>query len=167
MKSNAQSEYKTTFGFKGGYNRSIIDGNELDGTKTGYIGNELYGGFFSDTRLNTKWNIENEILFSFTDDYHFLEIPVHLKYRIMHKWFILFGPKLDIIVDDDNDEFESRYRFKNFGVSGELGIQYDFTKRFFAETRYSRSFTSQVNDLFLEIYNGKWRTFRIGLGIKF
>ena len=163
----AQSETKTTFGFKGGYNKSIVDGREPDGTRTGYIGYELYGSFFADTQLNKNWNLENEILFSFTDDYHFIEIPVHLKYRIKEKWFILLGPKLDFIADNDNDYFEAGYRFKNFGVSGELGVQYHFTKRFFAETRYSRSFTAQIDDLVLDIYGGKRHTFRIGAGIKF
>lgn len=167
INTNAQTENKTTFGFKGGYNNSIVDGKELNGTKTGYIGYELYGSFFADTELNKILNLENEILFSYTDDFHFIEIPVHLKYRIKQKWFILAGPKLDFIADNDNDSFEANYRFKNFGVSGELGLQYHFSKRFFAETRYSRSFTSQITNLGLDIYNGKRHTFRIGLGIKF
>ena len=164
---NAQSIKKTTFGFKGGLNKSIVDGNEPDGTKTGYIGYELYGSFFADTELNSVLNLENEILFSYTDDYHFIEIPVHLKYRVKQKWFVFVGPKLDFIADNDNDDFEAGYRFKNFGVSGEIGVQYHFAKRFFAETRYSRSFTSQIDDLVLDIYNGKRHTLRFGLGIKF
>ena len=167
FKFQAQDNTKTTFGFKGGFNKSILDGKEPDGTRTGYIGYELYGSFFADTQLNQKWNLENEILFSYTDDYHFIEIPVHLKYRIKEKWFILLGPKLDFIADNDNDDFEAGYRFKNFGVSGEIGIQYHISKRFFAETRYSRSFTAQVDDLALDIYGGKRHTLRVGLGIKF
>ena len=166
-KTNAQNEKKTIFVFKGGYNKSIVDAKELDGTESGYIGYELYGGFFADTELNKNFNLENELLFSYTDDYHFIEIPIHLKYRIKRKWFIMLGPKLDFIADNDNDDFEAGYRFKNFGVSGELGIQYHFSKRFFAETRYSRSFTSQIDDLALDFYGGKRHTFRIGLGIKF
>lgn len=46
---NAQTKNITTFGFKGGYNKSVVDGKEPDGTKTGYIGYELYGSFFADT----------------------------------------------------------------------------------------------------------------------
>jgi hypothetical protein len=164
---NAQTENKTIFGFKGGYNKSIVDAKEPDGTESGYIGYELYGSFFADTELSKKLNLENELLFSYTDDYHFIEIPIHMKYRIKSKWFVLAGPKLDFIADNDNDGFEAGYRFKNFGVSGELGIQYHFTKRFFAETRYSRSFTAQIDDLALDFYGGKRHTFRIGLGVKF
>jgi len=162
-----QSEKKTVFGFKGGLNRSIVNGVEPNGSKTGYIGIELYGCFFADTELTEKLNFENEILFSYTDDYHFIEVPLHLKFRVREKWFVLVGPKLDFIVDDDNDPLESNYRFKNFGVSGDFGVQYHFAKRFFAEVRYSQSFTSQIDDLELEIYDGKRNTFRIGLGIRF
>ncbi|WP_395054063.1 outer membrane beta-barrel protein [Flavobacterium sp.] len=163
----AQSKKSTTFGIKGGYNKSTVNGTELDGTKTGYIGYELYGSLFSDTELNNEWNFENELLFSYTDNYHFIEIPVHFKRRFLKKCFILLGPKLDFIADNDNDSFERYYRFRNFGVSGELGIQYNISKRFFVETRYSKSFTSQIDDLVLEIYSGKRNTFRIGVGIKF
>lgn len=164
----AQSEKKTIFGFKGGWNKSTVLGYELNGAKTGYIGFELYGAFFADTRLSEKWHLENELLFSYTDDYHFVEIPIHLKRKFYKKWFVLAGPKLDIIADNDNDPFEAPfYRFRNFGVSGELGVQYHFSKRFFAETRYARSFMSQIDNLALDIQDGKRHTFRLGLGVKF
>ena len=157
----------TTFGFKGGYNRSIVKGSETTGAKTGYIGTELYGSFFADTELSDKINFENELLVSWTDDYHFVEVPLHIKYKLTPKWSAFAGPKLDIIADNDNDPFESRHKFRNFGVSGELGAQYTFTTRFFVETRYSRSFITQITDLLLDINNGKRNTFRVGAGIKF
>ncbi|MEJ7736786.1 MAG: hypothetical protein WKF97_05100 [Chitinophagaceae bacterium] len=76
----------TTFGFKGGYNRSIVNGYETIGAKTGYTGNELYGSFFADTELSGKLNFETELLVSWTDDYHFVEVPLHLKYKFTSKW---------------------------------------------------------------------------------
>lgn len=167
FKGIGQHEKKTVFGFKGGINRSVVNGIEPDGTKTGYVGIELYGSFFADTELLDKWNLENEILFSYTDDYHFIEIPLHMKYGFHKNWFALAGPKLDFIADNDNDPFESNYRFKNFGVSGEVGIQYHFVKRFLVEMRYSKSFTRQIDDLALDIFEGKRNTLRFGLGIKF
>lgn len=163
----AQHVKSTTFGFKGGMNNSIVNGKEPDGSDTGYVGIELYASLFSDTELSAQWNLENELLFSWTDDYHFVEIPVHLKYRATTKWSFLAGPKLDIIADNDNDGFEAGYQFQNFGVSGEIGVQYNFTKKIFAETRYSKSFTAQIDDLALDIFGGKRNTFRIGLGIRF
>jgi hypothetical protein len=159
---------KTIFGFKGGYNNSVINGRELSGAKTGYTGGELYGAFFADTRITKKISFENELLFSWTDDYHFIEIPLHLKFTFAGKWNVFAGPKLDIIADKSNAYFESgRFDFRHFGVSGELGVQYNFTRWFFAETRYSKGFTKQVNDSWLDINGGKRNTFRIGAGIKF
>jgi outer membrane protein with beta-barrel domain len=157
----------TQFGFIGGLNHSVVNGKDSMGAKTGYIGTELYGGFFADSRLGSKWNLENELLFSWTDDYHFIEVPIHLKYKFSDKWAAFFGPKLDFIADDDNDPFESNYNFRNFGVSADLGIQYNILKRLFAEGRFSKSFTQQITDHFLDINNGKRNTFRIGAGFRF
>lgn len=156
----------TRFGFKGGFNRSHIKGVETDGDRTGYIGGELYGAFFGDTRLNETLSLGYEFLFSWTDDYHFVEIPLHLKYNFYDKWSAFAGPKLDILVDNDGDA-GGNYQFKTFGVSAELGVQYNITRAFFAETRYAKSFTEQVTDFVLDINNGKRNTFRIGLGIRF
>ncbi len=48
---------------------------------------------------------------------------MHLKYRFFKKWAVFAGPKLDFILDNDNDSFEAtNYRFKNFGLSGEIGF---------------------------------------------
>jgi hypothetical protein len=157
----------TWIGFKGGFNRSHIVGRELDGDKTGYVGGELYGGFFAETMLSKRINIETELLFSWTDDYHFIELPVHLELTFGPKWSIFAGPKLDYIVDNDKNALESEYKFKKFGVSADLGVQYNITRIFFAEIRHSRGFTEQVTNTFLEIYNGKRNTSRIGLGICF
>lgn len=162
-----QSEKATLFGIKGGWNRSVINGQELDGSKTGFIGNEVYGGFFSDTKINNRWHFENELLFSWTDDYHFIEVPLHIKYFVHEKWNIFFGPKMDIIVDNDNNDFESGYNFQNVGVSADMGVQYLFLKRLVAEIRYSYGLVEQVDDLALEIYGGKRNTLRVGVGYQF
>ncbi|WP_396602666.1 porin family protein [Algibacter sp. R77976] len=164
----AQNYNKTVFGVKGGLNLSYVLGSELDGELTGYSGWEQYVSLFSDTELNKKWNLENELLFSYTDDYHFLEIPLHLKYKFVKKWAVFLGPKLDFILDNDNDAFESQnYRFKNFGVSVELGAQYNINKTFFIEIRFSNGLTEQIEDLVLEVLKGKRNTLRIGLGVRF
>ena len=159
----AQREHSTYFGFKGGLNRSVINGHELNGTSTGYIGIEMYASLFADSRLNDRWRIENEILFSFTDEYFFIEIPLHLKYQVFKKTFILAGPKLDMIVNPDDE----MYDFNNFGVSVDLGTQYEITKRFFVEFRYSQGLMKHVDDYGLDIYDGKRNTLRLGIGIRF
>jgi Outer membrane protein beta-barrel domain len=160
---NAQEKNYTSFGIKGGLNKSIVNGHELNGAKTGYIGIEVYGAFFADTKLNAKWRFENEILFSFTDDYHFVEVPLHVKYYILKKTAVLLGPKLDMIVDND----DAVYDFNNFGVSLEVGAQYDITKRIVSEIRFSKGLMKQINDYGLDIYDGKRNTIRLGVGFRF
>ena len=160
---SAQHKSLTSFGFKGGINRSVINGHELNGARTGYVGIELYGAFFADTELDARWRFENEILYSYTDDYHFVEIPLHVKYSFVKRTFVLLGPKLDMIVNND----DQIYDFNNFGVSMELGIQYEITQRIISEIRYSKGLMKQINDFGLDIYDGRRNTLRLGLGFRF
>lgn len=160
----AQQEKKLTpFGLKAGLNRSVVNGKEPDGTPTGFIGLELYVSFFIDNELNEKWRFENEILFSFTDDYHFIEIPLRLKYQVHKNILLTAGPKLDFVLNNDNQIYD----FNNFGVSVEMGIQYKLTKRIISEFRYSAGLLPQINDYVLDIYDGRRNTTRLGLGYRF
>lgn len=160
----AQNEKRLTpFGLKAGLNRSVINGKELDGTATGFIGLELYVSFFIDNELNEKWRFENEILFSFTDDYHFIEIPLRLKYQIYKKVILTAAPKLDFVLNNDDEIYD----FNNFGVSLEVGMQYELTKRIISEFRYSLGLLPQINDFALDIYDGRRNTIRLGLGYRF
>lgn len=165
----AQTNHNTYFGLKGGLNRSNIEGKDLDNSFTGFTGTELYGSFFADTELSRNWRLENELLFSWTDEYHFIEIPIHIKRRILENWFFFLGPKFDFLLENSNDGgyFEAGYKFNNFSVSADAGIQYYFGSRFLAEARYSRGFIAQVDDLILDIYEGKRHTLRLGLGVMF
>jgi hypothetical protein len=156
-------ERKGTFGAKVGLNNSRVKATERDGTRSGYVGTEIYGGFFVDTRLTSKLDLGSELLVSYTDDYHFIELPLNLKYKFAEKWNVFAGPKLDYIVDE-SDEF---YRFMKLGVSAEVGSQFHINRLFFAELRYAKSFTPQIDSDFLEFYNGKRNTFRLGIGMNF
>jgi hypothetical protein len=163
---NQQLSCRTTeFGFKAGFNRSQISGRDSDQKNTGYIGGELYAGFFSETTLNKRLGLGSELLFSWTDDYHFVEIPLLLKYRVATRWSLFAGPKLELLVDNDNND--DRYQFNNAGVAAEGGLQFKFGRSFIAEVRHSRSFIRQVDDLFLDINAGRRNTTRIGIGIMF
>jgi hypothetical protein len=153
----------TRFGFKAGFNRSNVKGKETDGDKTGYIGGEVYAGFFTEIMVGKQFNIGSECLFSWTDDYHFVEVPVHLQFSFARNWSVFAGPKLDFLLDS-SDEF---YRFKNFGISADMGVQYNILRNLFAEIRQSIGFTEQITDVALDINNAKRNTSRIGLGIRF
>lgn len=165
----AQRQFKTSIGFKGGFNHSVIRGYDSYAQKSGFIGNSVYGSLFSEIELNKKWELGTELLFSFTDDNHFIEIPVHFKRKLADKWSFFLGPKLDIIVDNDEDDgyVTRRYKFKTVGVSPEVGIQFNFIKRLFAELRYSRGIMPQIDDYSFDYYEGKRSTFRAGIGVRF
>lgn len=150
----------TKFGFKAGYNGSDISGVETNGAKTGYVGGELYGAFFGDSEISKRLNLGYELLVSWTNDYHFVEIPVHLKYNFTHKWSTFAGPKLDFLADAIN-------QYKKFALSAEAGVQYNISRRFFGEARYARGLTRQVNDPFLDINRATRNTMRVGIGVRF
>lgn len=156
-------EKKTRFGFKGGLNKTDIRGIMADNNKTGYSGTELYGSFFADTQLSKKWHIENEILFSYTDSYHFVEVPIHLKYKLSSKFNILFGPKFEFLIGNVSDYGSDISKY--YGVSFEVGSQFKINKSFFVEFRYSKSFTKQFD--YFDFYEGKRNTLRIGIGTYF
>ncbi|MEJ7779649.1 MAG: secretin and TonB N-terminal domain-containing protein [Daejeonella sp.] len=156
---------KITFGFKGGMNNSRIYATASDGSKSGYIGTELYGGFFADTRMTAKLSLGTELIFSFTDSYHFIELPLHLKYNLSEKWNLMAGPKLDYIADGMSDFAYDN--FKRVGISGEIGSQYQINQLFFAEVRYAYGVTPQINSQGFGFSDGYRNTLRLGLGINF
>lgn len=160
----SQSEATTNFGIKGGYNYSDVIGKQTNGDPTGYIGYEAYVGLFSESKLSQNWYIGNELLFSYTDTYNYLEIPVLAKVQLAQRWKVFAGPRLDLIISDyDNIE----YKFKTLGYSIETGVEFKINRKSFLEMRYAYGLKEQINDLILDINNAKRNTFRIGLGIRF
>src|SRR5262245_56402943 len=109
LKAQKLTKHAIDYGFKAGLNHSMVRGYETNGAKTGFTGDELYTGFFADLKLNAEAILEGELLFSWTDEYHFIEIPAHLKYKLANRWSIFAGPKLDIILEDGNHPDETGY----------------------------------------------------------
>lgn len=144
--------FKTKFGVKGGVS-FISDINNEDYYSTPYI------GVFAETRLSRKWSLQNEVLFSPTDS--FLEIPILIKYHINDKFEVFLGPKLDLLLDNSS-------RLPNpdspINLSAEAGIQYNISKRFFVEGRYSKGLTDPRFGLNRQ---GAIDTFKAGIGFKF
>jgi hypothetical protein len=161
-KERSDAVGSSRFGFKAGVNFSDVTGTDfITQEDSGYAGTAPYGGFFVDTKITEKWSIQNELTFSFTDVYTYIEIPVLLKRRFTDKWSAFAGPNL-IYVFDYADSFD-----KNFGIGLDFGLQYDLPKDFFIEARYGVGFTEHFNENFLGIENAKRNVLRVGLGIKF
>jgi opacity protein-like surface antigen len=153
-----QDKKTITFGIKGGLNASNINGKTIDNRNSNKNGIDLYVGLFAERKLNKKWDIETEIIYSQTMEHRFIEIPLHLKYNFSSKFNILFGPKLDILTTNIN-------RLNKYGFSVEIGTQYKLSKKIFAELRYSHSFTEQIE--YPSFLNGKRNTLKLGIGYNF
>ncbi|HMU46144.1 MAG TPA: outer membrane beta-barrel protein [Chitinophagaceae bacterium] len=161
----AQSTKKTQFGIKGGLNHCIINGYETDGTKTGFVGTTIYGGFFAETSIGASTYLVNELNFSWVNDWHFIEVPVFIKQMLSSRFSAFLGPRLDFSAN----RF-AKYKEDKSGLIGlalEGGVQYNITKRFFTEGRYSTSLTRQFKDQFFDINDGRRNNWRVGAGFRF
>lgn len=166
--SFSQNNDTINLGAKVGYNNSNMSGRDSNGDKNGYLGNEIYVGVFSNFLMNKHFHFQIELIYSYTEDYNFLELPINLNYCLSDKFYLFAGPKFDFILDNDENAFESNYKFRNFGVSADFGIRYYLIDSFFIETRYSVGFVAQLKrDIQLDINNATRNTFRIGLGYVF
>ncbi len=149
---------KTIHGFKAGLNQSYLNTS----SDNGYSGLELYGGFFAETSLSRKISFQYELMYSYTDDISFLEIPLLLKYHLNDRWSFMAGPKLDVIA---NKSIEGAI-YEPLSVSISLGVQYDISKRFFVEGRYGFGLSKQlITDSNSNTFSRS--TLRLGVGYRF
>ncbi|MCH2194343.1 porin family protein [Kordia sp.] len=158
QESNDPQKGQTTFGFKAGLNQSYLNTS----SDNGYEGLELYAGFFAETSLSKKWSFQYELLYSYTDDINFLEIPLLFKYHLNDKLAFMAGPKLDVVA---NKSIEGAL-YVPLSVSFSLGVQYNISRHFFVEGRYGLGLSNEL------ITNGNSETFgrntlRLGIGLKF
>ena len=166
FKLQAQVENnKFTFGIKGGYNHTIINGLETSGAKTGFVGSTMYGTLFVEKGIALNKFLNTGITFSWVNDWNFIEVPFHFRQMLNRQISIFTGPKLDLAADNFDKRKESTSRF--LGVSAEIGGQYNFASHLFAESAYSIGISKSFNDLFFDINNGRRDNFRIGAGYRF
>jgi len=165
-KLQAQTEiHKLTFFFKGGYNHTVISGNETNGGKTGFVGSTIYGAFGIEKGIAESKFVNTAVLFSWVNDWHFIEIPFHYRQMLNKQISIFAGPKLDLAADKFDTTKESTSKF--LGVSAEIGAQYNFSIHLFAETVYSIGISRSFNDPFFDINSGRRNNLRIGIGYYF
>lgn len=153
------------FGFKGGLNHTTINGVETNGSKTGFTGTSAYMGFYGIIPVGKATQLQTEALFSWINDWNFIEVPVHIRQTLSKRWSAFLGPKLDIAADrfDKKDGNTSGL----LGVSAETGIQFSLTKKIFFESRYSIGITRQFRDAGFDINEGRRNNFRFGVGLQF
>jgi hypothetical protein len=166
FKLQAQTENNNfTFGIKGGYNHTVISGVQKNGAKTGFVGSTIYGTLFVEKGIAENKFLNTGLTFSWVNDWHFIEVPFHFRQMLNKRISIFAGPKLDFAADKFDKTKESTSKF--LGISAEIGGQYNFSRRLFAEVEYSRGISRSFNDLFFDINNGRQDNFRIGAGYCF
>lgn len=157
-------KYPLRFGIKGGWNYSNVDAIDSEGKPSGYrsdIIDELYGGLAVEKQLTEKSFIQSGLLISYTGAITFLEMPIFYKYNFYKKLSVFGGPKLDYIPDE---QYNWSYYFKKrFGLSANIGIDYQISKKLSAEAYYSRGLVKQYDQPVLDYYDSKRNVFRIGI----
>ena len=162
---------KTTFGFKAGVNFSNLhyDFGAAE-TKNQDIfvisSTNAFGGFYANFPLNEKLSIQPELLASYSEDFIFAEIPLHLNYKLGKKLDLVFGPKMSYIVDEEhgNTFFSTRS-----AVSFDVGLKYWLTSKLSLEAIYSLGITSQKEHSISDLQRNKYyrNEFRVSLGYRF
>lgn len=161
----AQKEKKSWFGIKGGFNHTVINGVETDGDKIGFVGSTLYGGLFTENPIGATTSMMNELIFSWVNNWHFIEATIHIKQMLNNRTAVFLGPKLDFAADKFDRQKQSTSGF--VGVSLEPGVQYFITKKIVAEGRYSIGITRQFKDQSWDINDGRRNNLRFGIGYRF
>lgn len=156
--SNAQS---AQFGVTGGF--ANVSGNVSGGGVTvSDDGSGFFIGILADFGIS-KFHVQPEILYVNAEETNFLYIPVLLKYYVAPKFNLQAGPQANILLEDTTDVFNS------FGLDFSFGAGFDFTKRFFAEARYSFELTNRISDLpgAPSDASVRFNTITVGVGYKF
>lgn len=161
---------KTTFGIKAGLNFSNLYAYSKIG---GYTVRDniipttnAFGGFYANFPLTEKLSIQPELLVSYAEDFIFVEVPLHLNYKIGKKLDLVFGPKMNYLADEaiGNSIYSTRS-----AISFDAGLKYWLTKRVSLEALYSQGITShkENNLLSLEKSNYYRNEYRVSLGYRF
>ena len=90
---------KVIFYIKGGLNHTTINGFESNGARTGYIGTSIYGAVGVEKEIDERKFFYTGLVFSWVDDWHFIELPLHYRQMVNNKLSVFVGPKLDLAAD--------------------------------------------------------------------
>lgn len=142
---------KITPGIKGGLNISDVAGINGDNRLSGHV------GLFLNSRLNSQWAIQPEILYSgqgqefiflnreTTLALSYIQVPVMFQFYPVKQFYIEFGPQIGILLsanykDDDNkNEADEDFKKADVGLSFGGGIQVTELLGFYA--RYNVGFS--------------------------
>ena len=135
------------YGFKGGLNLSNNTEN------FSHYFPSYYGGGFAEIKLNKRWALQPEILYSRTgEDYKsngatvfkerksYLNIPLMVKYYITPKLYVEAGPQMNILLDAQQEtpgyKQNINQYFKRVTLSAGAGVGYKLPYNLGVSARY-------------------------------
>ena len=128
-----------------------FEGNGVTLTANSIVGIQVGG--FAEVKLNDKFAIQPEVLFStegsklksegeeFAFNLSYINVPVMAKFYPAPKFNIQAGPQIGLLVaakgkyQGETDDIKDGYKTAAFGLN--IGAAYDFTEKCFIETRYN------------------------------
>lgn len=158
--TNAQ---EVKYGAKGGLN---IANQKFEAQGSSITGNSIVGiqvGGFAEVKLDEKFAIQPEVLFStegskfksegqdFTFSLSYINIPVMAKFYPAEKFNIQAGPQLGLLVSakgkldgGSKEDIKEGYKSINFGLN--FGAGYEFTENCLVDFRYNLGLSDVAKD---------------------
>jgi opacity protein-like surface antigen len=132
------------------------------------LGYQFYEGGFTSTKISNKLHLEFGLLHTNIDAYKIIEIPILLKQDFGNKFHAFFGSKFNVVINNGLSTLQfPDQASSNFGVSLELGLQYDVNQNFMLEMRYSLPINAQQSNYPSIMDFNSSGLFRLGSGYKF
>lgn len=184
---SSQANAQWSIGGKVGVNWSNIDYPGSTKNPSSLTGINI--GAITSYQINEKFDIQGELLYSsrgykeknfvldaedaspkdLTSRYHYIDIPIVIKYSFLSDFNIYAGPQVGITLSNINKVDKERQKdFENkdlqtFDVGLVGGIGYEFTNGMFFDARYLLG----LNSISKEVSGFKNRSIQLALGYKF
>lgn len=162
-----------TPGIKGGLNIADVTGINGDNRLSGHV------GLFLHSRINPKWSIQPEILYSgqgqqyvvinheYTLALSYIQVPVMFQYHPVKQFYVEFGPQLGFLlsanVKDDNDKVEVDENYKKVDFALCFGAGFQVTRMLGFYARYNAGLSDITKNDNRDYYN---RVGQIGVSVR-
>jgi len=164
---------KITPGIKGGLNIADVTSINGDNRLSGHV------GLFLHSRINPRWSIQPEILYSgqgqqyvvinheYTLALSYIQVPVMFQFHPVKQFYVEFGPQLGFLlsanVKDDNDKIEvdDNYKKVDFALCFGAGFQVTSMLGFYA--RYNAGLSDITKNDNRDYFN---RVGQIGVAVR-
>ncbi|MDX1827991.1 MAG: DUF5777 family beta-barrel protein [Lutibacter sp.] len=149
---------QTSFGVTSGY-LSAESKLDLEGTKFTDSNSGFYVGIVADIKVSEEFHVQPELVYTNISDLSFMQIPIMAKFYVADKFSLQVGPEITYTLEKTYGDATK------FNIGLGLGAAYDFSEKFFIESRY----TFQVNNYYTgnQDVTSRINFLNVGLGYKF